>query len=473
MQDNTGLSVELGSHTDSKASAAFNQKLSESRAKAAYDYVVARGVDASRIGFKGYGETNILNKCLDGVTCSDEEHAVNRRTEFVIRAIVPCTPASNVVDTVKKVQNADGTVASADGSASNANSAVKASDAALADISQKSMICGDADADGIPDYLDTDSDNDGIPDAAEGRTDTDKDGIPNFLDRDSDGDGIADGIEKTGDADKDGKANLIDTDSDGDGIDDKTEGTKDSDKDSQPDFLDTDSDNDGIPDRAEGAEDLDRDGLSNYLDLDADGDGISDSVEGRFDTDKDGKPNFLDTDSDGDTIPDSMEKGKVASAPADSDSDGKPDYVDTDSDEDGIPDKVEAPACLPGQQSNNTGGASQVSNVKTGNQTLTVSEPVIQRTVTPSSNILTPIVTGTKVQYRIQFTISKTQIPVKTFTDKGIGSVYEYQQGGYYKYCTDKVFNSEAEALNEKSRVRGLGYSDAFIAGFQNGVRVK
>lgn len=473
MQDNTGLSVELGSHTDSKASAAFNQKLSESRAKAAYDYVVARGVDASRIGFKGYGETNILNKCLDGVTCSDEEHAVNRRTEFIIRGIVPCTTASNALDTAKKVQNSDGTLASADGSSSNANSAVKASDAAMADISQKSMICGDADADGIPDYLDTDSDNDGIPDASEGRTDTDKDGIPNFLDRDSDGDGIADGIEKTGDADKDGKANLIDTDSDGDGIDDKTEGTKDSDKDSQPDFLDTDSDNDGIPDKGEGSEDLDRDGLSNYLDLDADGDGISDSVEGRFDTDKDGKPNFLDTDSDGDTIPDSMEKGKVASAPADSDSDGKPDYVDMDSDEDGIPDKVEAPACLPGQQSSNTSVGSPVSNVKTGNQTLTVSEPVIQRVVTPSSNILTPIAIGTKVQYRIQFTISKTQIPVKTFTDKGIGSVYEYQQGGYYKYCTDKVFNSETEALNEKSRVRGLGYSDAFIAGFQNGVRVK
>ena len=473
MQDNTGLSVELGSHTDSKASAAYNQKLSESRAKAAYDYVVGRGVDASRIGFKGYGETNILNKCLDGVTCSDDEHAVNRRTEFIIGAIVPCTPVSTVVDTAKKVQNADGSVAVTDATSSSASAAVKASEAALADISQKSMICGDADADGIPDYLDTDSDNDGIPDAAEGTMDTDKDGIPNFLDRDSDGDGIADGIEKTGDADKDGKANLIDTDSDGDGIDDKTEGTKDSDKDSQPDFLDTDSDNDGIPDKAEGSEDLDRDGLANYLDLDADGDGISDSEEGRNDTDKDGKPNFLDTDSDGDTIPDAMEKGKVAGSPADSDSDGKPDYVDTDSDEDGIADKVEAPACLPGQQSNNTGGASPVSNVKTGNQTLTVSEPVVQRAITPSSNILRPIVTGVKVQYRIQFTISKTQIPVKTFTDKGIGYVYEYQQAGYYKYCTDKVFNSEAEALNEKSRVRGLGYTDAFIAGFQNGVRVK
>ena len=474
MQDNSGLNVELGSHTDSKASSAYNQKLSENRAKAAYDYVVGRGVNASKISYKGYGETNILNKCLDGAKCSDEEHAVNRRTEFIIRAIVPCNTVPNVVDTTSnKGQNTGVAANKGDGSNSTANTdnnSVKASDAALADISQNSMICGDADADGIPDYLDTDSDNDGIPDAAEGRTDTDKDGIPNFLDRDSDGDGIADGIEKTGDGDKDGKANMVDTDSDGDGIDDKTEGVKDSDKDSQPDFLDSDSDNDGIPDKGEGSDDLDRDGLPNYLDLDADGDGINDSIEGRFDTDKDGKPNFLDTDSDGDTIPDSMEKGKVASTPADSDSDGKPDYVDTDSDEDGIPDKVEAPACLPGQQSNTsvTGNSG-----KTGNPTQTVAEPVVTKSVTPTSNILTPIVSGAKVQYRIQFTISKTQIPVKTFTDKGIGSVYEYQQGGYYKYCTDKVFNSEAEALNEKTRVRGLGYSDAFIAGFQNGVRVK
>jgi hypothetical protein len=48
-----------------------------------------------------------------------------------------------------------------------------------------------------------------------------------------------------------------------------------------------------------------------------------------------------------------------------------------------------------------------------------------------------------------------------------------YQQNDYYKYCTDKVFASEAEAAAEKARVRSLGYSDAFIAGFQNGVRVK
>jgi hypothetical protein len=187
-------------------------------------------------------------------------------------------------------------------------------------------------------------------------------------------------------------------------------------------------------DRAEGSDDLDRDGLANYLDLDSDGDGINDSVEGKNDIDHDGKPNFLDLDSDGDTIPDAMEKGKT-NTPADSDTDGKPDYLDTDSDEDGLPDKVEAPACLPGQQ--------------------------------PKSNVS---VTVTPVQTPV---ISKQQIAASTFASKGIGAIYEYQQGGYFKYCTDKVFKSEAEAASEKARVRSLGYTDAFIAGFQNGVRVK
>lgn len=472
MQDNPGLSVELGSHTDSKASTAYNQKLSETRALSAYNYVISRGVVADRIAYKGYGESRLLNKCADGVACNEDEHSQNRRTEFIIRAILPCGGSAVVNDTAKGgaiVSNpavaGDGSTVVADGTAKP-----KVSDAALADISQTNMICGDADADGIPDYLDTDSDNDGIPDAAEGRGDLDKDGFPNFLDRDSDGDGISDGIEKTGDADKDGKPNYLDTDSDGDGIDDKIEGTKDSDKDGAPNFLDTDSDNDGIIDRAEGSEDMDRDGIANYLDLDSDGDGITDSVEGKNDIDRDGKPNFLDLDSDGDTIPDSMERGKTAT-PVDSDSDGKPDYLDTDSDEDGLPDSVEAPACLPGQQP-------QANTSKTA-----VSAPtsVLANPLPPqsggSTSTVAPIVKaiqpGVKIEYRIQFTISRQPIQASTFTSKGVGSVYEYQQGGYYKYCTDKVFVSEAAAAAEKARVRSLGYADAFIAGFQNGVRVK
>lgn len=468
MQDNPGLSIELGSHTDSKASSIYNQKLSENRALGAYNYVIMRGVVAQKIAFKGYGESKLINKCADGVACNEDEHAMNRRTEFIIRAILPCGGAAAVNDTANQNQTTP-TNTSVVANATSSNQAVKVIDPVIADISQTNMICGDADADGIPDYLDTDSDNDGLPDAAEGRGDLDKDGFPNYLDRDSDGDGIADGIEKTGDADKDGKPNYLDTDSDGDGIDDKIEGTKDSDKDGQPDFLDTDSDNDGIPDRLEGSDDLDRDGVANYLDLDSDGDGINDSVEGKNDVDHDGKPNFLDLDSDGDTIPDSMERGKTAT-PVDSDSDGKPDYIDTDSDEDGIPDKVEAPACLPGQKSEIVTGASGNSSY-VGGVTPVQNKPS-SVTPAPSVSIVKPT-QGIKVDYRIQFIISKQQISAATFASKGLGSVYEYQQGGYFKYCTDKIFASEAEAANEKARVRGLGYADAFVAGFQNGARVK
>ncbi len=454
MQDNPGLSVELGSHTDSKASSLYNQKLSEDRALAAYKYVVNRGVAQERIGYKGFGESKLINKCADGVTCADDLHAQNRRTEYIIRAVLPCGDKVQAIDSINKPVVADSAAAAP---------ATKASDAALADISQTNMICGDADADGIPDYLDTDSDNDGLPDASEGRSDVDKDGYPNFLDRDSDGDGIADGIEKTSDVDKDGKPNYLDTDSDGDGIDDKLEGVKDFDKDGQADYVDSDSDNDGISDRIETADDLDKDGVANYRDLDSDGDGINDSVEGKLDIDHDGKPNFLDLDSDGDSIPDNMERGK-SNNPVDTDSDGKPDYLDTDSDEDGLPDRIEAPACLPGQQPDNSVKAAGTNGSVVTNKVPTPAQP---------SNITKPSVDGVKVEYRIQFTISKQPIAKSTFDAKGIGSVYMYQHNDYYKYCTDKVFASEAEAAAEKARIRSLGYADAFVAGFQNGIRVK
>ena len=454
MQDNPGLSVELGSHTDSKASSLYNQKLSEDRALAAYKYVVNRGVAQERIGYKGFGESKLINKCADGVTCADDLHAQNRRTEYIIRAVLPCGDKVQAIDSINKPVVADSAAAAP---------ATKASDAALADISQTNMICGDADADGIPDYLDTDSDNDGLPDASEGRSDVDKDGYPNFLDRDSDGDGIADGIEKTSDVDKDGKPNYLDTDSDGDGIEDKLEGVKDFDKDGQADYVDTDTDNDGISDRIETADDLDKDGVANYRDLDSDGDGINDSVEGKLDVDHDGKPNFLDLDSDGDSIPDNMERGK-SNNPVDTDSDGKPDYLDTDSDEDGLPDRIEAPACLPGQQPDNS--------VKAGGTNGSVGTSKVPTPAQPS-NITKPSVDGVKVEYRIQFIISKQPMDKKVFETKGVGAVFEYRQGEYYKYCTEKVFASEAEAATEKARIRSLGYADAFVAGFQNGIRVK
>lgn len=78
------INVELGSHTDSRASFAYNEKLSQNRAEAAVDYIVSRGIDRSRITAKGYGENQLTNKCADGVACTEEEHQQNRRTEFKI-----------------------------------------------------------------------------------------------------------------------------------------------------------------------------------------------------------------------------------------------------------------------------------------------------------------------------------------------------------------------------------------------------
>ncbi|MCH2045724.1 MAG: OmpA family protein [Saprospiraceae bacterium] len=78
------ISVEIRSHTDSKGSSSYNLELSQKRAKAIYDYLVKNGVNKYRLKYKGYGETKLLNRCKDGVRCSDTEHEVNRRTDFKV-----------------------------------------------------------------------------------------------------------------------------------------------------------------------------------------------------------------------------------------------------------------------------------------------------------------------------------------------------------------------------------------------------
>ncbi len=76
------IRIEINSHTDSRASDDFNLELSERRAKAVVDYLVSRGVKRSRMVYHGYGETQLVNRCGNGVNCSEELHANNRRTEF-------------------------------------------------------------------------------------------------------------------------------------------------------------------------------------------------------------------------------------------------------------------------------------------------------------------------------------------------------------------------------------------------------
>ncbi len=84
LKDNPAISIELGSHTDARASAGYNLKLSQRRAESAVKYIIEHGIEASRIKAKGYGETQLINGCSDGVDCSEEAHQENRRTEFKI-----------------------------------------------------------------------------------------------------------------------------------------------------------------------------------------------------------------------------------------------------------------------------------------------------------------------------------------------------------------------------------------------------
>ena len=81
---NPSLTIELGSHTDSRASNNYNMILSQNRAEAAVAYIVSKGIEQSRITAKGYGESKLTNLCSDGVTCSEKQHQMNRRTEITV-----------------------------------------------------------------------------------------------------------------------------------------------------------------------------------------------------------------------------------------------------------------------------------------------------------------------------------------------------------------------------------------------------
>ncbi len=83
LKDNPTFNIELSSHTDSRGSNRYNQKLSQRRADAAVKFILSHGISRNRISSVGYGETRLLNRCADGVRCTEKEHQLNRRTEFI------------------------------------------------------------------------------------------------------------------------------------------------------------------------------------------------------------------------------------------------------------------------------------------------------------------------------------------------------------------------------------------------------
>lgn len=78
------LNLNIRAHTDSRGNDAYNKLLSERRAKATLNYLVSNGIDKKRLQSEGLGETELVNKCSNGVPCSVEEHQKNRRSEFII-----------------------------------------------------------------------------------------------------------------------------------------------------------------------------------------------------------------------------------------------------------------------------------------------------------------------------------------------------------------------------------------------------
>jgi len=85
LEDNPMMKIEVNAHTDIRGSAPYNMALSKRRAASTMRYLISKGINAKRLISEGYGETQTIQDCVSS-ECTDEEHEINRRIEFVIVA---------------------------------------------------------------------------------------------------------------------------------------------------------------------------------------------------------------------------------------------------------------------------------------------------------------------------------------------------------------------------------------------------
>ena len=78
------MKIAINSHTDSRQTSTYNVILSNNRAKSSKEWLIKQGISSDRLTAKGYGETNLVNNCKDGVDCNEEQHQANRRSEFIV-----------------------------------------------------------------------------------------------------------------------------------------------------------------------------------------------------------------------------------------------------------------------------------------------------------------------------------------------------------------------------------------------------
>ncbi|MEC5167078.1 outer membrane protein OmpA-like peptidoglycan-associated protein [Flavobacterium sp. PL11] len=81
---NKTIKVDIRSHTDSQGERAYNLKLSGQRALSTLNYFIKNGIERSRLKARGYGDTQLVNDCVYGTVCSEEDHQLNRRSEFIV-----------------------------------------------------------------------------------------------------------------------------------------------------------------------------------------------------------------------------------------------------------------------------------------------------------------------------------------------------------------------------------------------------
>jgi outer membrane protein OmpA-like peptidoglycan-associated protein/tetratricopeptide (TPR) repeat protein len=84
MKQYPSMEIDVRSHTDSRQTKGYNLALSDKRVKSTIKWLVANGVEAKRLTGRGYGESQLVNKCADDIPCTEEEHQANRRSEFII-----------------------------------------------------------------------------------------------------------------------------------------------------------------------------------------------------------------------------------------------------------------------------------------------------------------------------------------------------------------------------------------------------
>lgn len=84
LKSNPSMRVKISAHTDSRGSSEYNKGLSLRRATAIQQFLILQGVAEFQLKVFGFGESQPRNRCVDGVTCPESDHAFNRRVEFTV-----------------------------------------------------------------------------------------------------------------------------------------------------------------------------------------------------------------------------------------------------------------------------------------------------------------------------------------------------------------------------------------------------